>query len=105
MPQPVVDGRARAEDPDRSRAAGREEVGTRPADRSSAETPDAGCQCMHRKAILMHMRTTLNIDDELLRQAREYTGIQEKTALVREALTQLIRMEASKRLIALGGTM
>jgi len=53
----------------------------------------------------MHMRTTLNIDDELLRQAREYTGIQEKTALVREALTQLIRMEASKRLIALGGTM
>ncbi len=53
----------------------------------------------------MHMRTTLNIDDDLLQKAREYTGIQEKTALIHEALHRLIRAEAGKRLIALGGTM
>ena len=34
---------------------------------------------MHQSSILVHMRTTLNLDDELLRRAREYTGIQEKT--------------------------
>jgi len=51
------------------------------------------------------MRTTINIDDELLARARELTGIQEKTALVREALKSLIEYEAGKRLIALGGTM
>jgi Arc/MetJ family transcription regulator len=53
----------------------------------------------------MHMRTTLNLDDELVRQAREETGIQEKTALVHEGLRALIRRGAAKRLIALGGTM
>lgn len=51
------------------------------------------------------MRTTINIDDELLARARELTGIQEKTALVREALKSLIEYEAGRRLIALGGTM
>ena len=60
---------------------------------------------MHETSILMHMRTTLNLDDELVRQAREYTGIQEKTALVHEALRQLIALEAGRRLAALGGTM
>jgi Arc/MetJ family transcription regulator len=58
----------------------------------------------------MHMstnttRTTLNLDEQLLSQAREYTGIQEKTALIHEALRSLIAREASERLIALGGTM
>jgi Arc/MetJ family transcription regulator len=51
------------------------------------------------------MRTTLNLDDELLERAREYTGIQQKTALIHEALRRLVRHEAGKRLIALGGTM
>jgi Arc/MetJ family transcription regulator len=51
------------------------------------------------------MRTTLNLDDELIRQAQEYTGIQEKTALIHEALRHLIAREAGKRLAALGGTM
>ena len=63
---------------------------------------------MHRSSILMHMsttRTTLNLDDQLLSQAREYTGIQEKTALIHLALRQLLAREAGKRLIALGGTM
>ena len=52
----------------------------------------------------MHMRTTLNIDDELLDEARRLTGIQEKTALVRKGLEALIAREAAKRLAALGGT-
>ncbi len=47
----------------------------------------------------MHMRTTLIIDDALLGQARELTGIQEKTALVRAGLEALIAREASKRLV------
>lgn len=51
------------------------------------------------------MRTTLNLDEELLRSAREYSGIQEKTALIHEALRELISREAARRLIALGGTM
>jgi Arc/MetJ family transcription regulator len=53
----------------------------------------------------MSMRTTLNLDDELIEQARKATGIQEKTALVHEALRQLIAREAARRLAALGGTM
>jgi Arc/MetJ family transcription regulator len=51
------------------------------------------------------MRTTLNLDDALLEQAREYTGIQEKTALIHAALRELIASYARKRLAALGGTM
>jgi Arc/MetJ family transcription regulator len=49
------------------------------------------------------MRTTLALDDDLLAQAQEYTGISEKTALMREALKALIHLEASRRLAALGG--
>jgi len=57
---------------------------------------------------MMHMaktRTTLNLDDELLSQAREFSGIQEKTALIHEALRQLVAREAGRRLAAMGGTM
>jgi Arc/MetJ family transcription regulator len=50
------------------------------------------------------MRTTLIIDDKLVQRARELTGIQEKTALVREGLAALIARESGKRLAALGGT-
>ena len=53
----------------------------------------------------MCMRTTLNIDDYLLSTAREYTGVAEKTALVRMALEALIQRESAHRLAALGGTM
>ena len=52
----------------------------------------------------MHMRTTLIIDERLMDRAKELTGIQEKTALVREGLTALIARETGKRLAALGGT-
>jgi Arc/MetJ family transcription regulator len=51
------------------------------------------------------MRTTLNLDDDLIKTAMEYTGIQEKTALIHKALRDLLAIEAGKRLIALGGTM
>jgi Arc/MetJ family transcription regulator len=54
---------------------------------------------------MITMRTTLNLDDELVKEARELTGIQEKTALVHEGLRQLIQREAARRLAALGGTM
>jgi hypothetical protein len=50
------------------------------------------------------MRTTLIIDEALLERARELTGIQEKTALVRAGLEALIAREAGKRLASLGGT-
>jgi len=50
------------------------------------------------------MRTTLNLDDELLREAREYAGIQEKTALIHAALRELISRQAARRLAALAGS-
>jgi Arc/MetJ family transcription regulator len=50
------------------------------------------------------MRTTIALDDELVATAQEYTGIKEKSALVREALKALIEREAARRLARLGGT-
>ena len=51
------------------------------------------------------MRTTIALDDELVRAAQEFTGVEEKTALVREALKALIERESARRLAALGGSM
>jgi Arc/MetJ family transcription regulator len=50
------------------------------------------------------MRATVTLDDDLVRTARKYSGIQERSALLREALKALIHIEASRRLAALGGT-
>ena len=50
------------------------------------------------------MRTTLNIDDDLLEKARVLSGVQEKTALVREGLKALIERESARRLARLGGS-
>ena len=50
------------------------------------------------------MRTTLALDDDLIAQARAYTGLDEKSALVREALKALIEREAARRLSRLGGS-
>lgn len=50
------------------------------------------------------MKTTLNIEDELLDRASQLTGIKEKTALVRLGLEALIAKESGKRLAKLGGT-
>lgn len=50
------------------------------------------------------MRTTLNIDDQLLAEAQRLTGVSEKVALVREGLRALIERESARRLARLGGS-
>jgi Arc/MetJ family transcription regulator len=50
------------------------------------------------------MRTTLNIDTELIREATRLTGVSEKTSLVRMGLQALIAKTSAKRLADLGGT-
>ncbi|MCC6789244.1 MAG: type II toxin-antitoxin system VapB family antitoxin [Hyphomonadaceae bacterium] len=50
------------------------------------------------------MRTTLALDDDLLAEAEALTGVDEKTALVREALKALIERESARRLARLGGS-
>jgi len=54
--------------------------------------------------MLMHMRTTLNIEDSLLRHAAKLTGVKEKTSLVRLGLEALIARASARRLAELGGT-
>ena len=56
------------------------------------------------RGIHICMRTTVNIDDELLAKARDYTGEKEKTKLLHMGLQALIQEHAAKRLIALRGT-
>jgi len=50
------------------------------------------------------MRTTLNIDDQLLAEAQRVTGVSGKAALVREGLRALIERESARRLARLGGS-
>ena len=50
------------------------------------------------------MRTTLNVDDELVTKASELTGVQERTSLVRMGLEALIAQKSAQRLAKLGGT-
>ena len=50
------------------------------------------------------MRTTVALDDEMMRTAEEVTGTHEKPALLREALKALIEREAARRLARMGGT-
>jgi len=50
------------------------------------------------------MRTTLALDDDLLAKAQAFTGLSEKSALVREALKALIERESARRLARLGGS-
>ena len=52
----------------------------------------------------MHMRTTLNIDDDLLKRAARLSGVNEKTSLVKLGLEALIARESARRLSKLGGT-
>jgi len=59
---------------------------------------------MYLTCILMHMRTTLILDDALIDKARDLTGVEEKTALVHEGLRALIARESARRLAALGGS-
>ena len=50
------------------------------------------------------MRTTVNIDDELMAAAQKLTGIEEKAVLLRKGLKALIEQESARRLAKLGGT-
>lgn len=50
------------------------------------------------------MRTTINIDDELMAKAAKLTGPMDRTAILSEALKALIERESAKRLARLGGT-
>jgi len=50
------------------------------------------------------MRTTINLDDALLERAQTLTGVKERSALLREALTALIQRESARRLAQLGGS-
>jgi Arc/MetJ family transcription regulator len=53
---------------------------------------------------VLAMRTTLNLDEALLKEAHRLTGIEERTTLIHEGLRALIAREASRRLARLGGT-
>jgi len=48
------------------------------------------------------MRTTINLDEELLAEAQRITGLKERTALIREGLKALIERESARRLARLG---
>jgi Arc/MetJ family transcription regulator len=53
---------------------------------------------------MMHMRTTIIIDDDLLERARRLTGLEEKTAVVHAGLRALIAQQSARRLAAMGGS-
>jgi Arc/MetJ family transcription regulator len=50
------------------------------------------------------MRTTIALDDELVHTAQAFTGLKEKSVLIREALKALIERESARRLARLGGS-
>lgn len=50
------------------------------------------------------MRTTVTLDDQLLAQASQLSGLTERSALLREALRALIQRESAQRLARLGGS-
>lgn len=50
------------------------------------------------------MRTTVSLDDSLMKEAQELTGLKEKSAIIREALKALIARESARRLALLGGS-
>jgi Arc/MetJ family transcription regulator len=56
------------------------------------------------KLIMMHMRTTLILDDSLVEKAKRLTGLSEKTAVVHAGLRALIAQRSAARLVELGGS-
>ena len=50
------------------------------------------------------MRTTVNVDEQLVEEARRLTGIDGRSALLKEGLVALIERESARRLVALGGS-
>ncbi len=60
---------------------------------------------MYQTYILIHMKTTMILDDLLIKRALELTGMTEKTAVVHAGLHALIARESARRLAKLGGAM
>ena len=50
------------------------------------------------------MRTTVNLDESLVEEARRLSGLDQRSALLDEALAALIQRESARRLARLGGT-
>jgi Arc/MetJ family transcription regulator len=50
------------------------------------------------------MRTTVTLDEDLLSRAQRLSGVQERSALLKEALNALVERESARRLAKLGGT-
>ena len=67
-------------------------------------SPPEGLTRLHGPCMLLRMRTTLNLRDDLLAEAQRLTGVSEKTALLHAGLEALIARESARRLAALGGT-
>jgi Arc/MetJ family transcription regulator len=65
---------------------------------------ESPCRDMHQYGSMMHMRTTMILDDELIDEARRLTGLSEKTAIVHAGLEALIARESARRLANLGGS-
>jgi len=59
---------------------------------------------MHHSPGAEGMRTTVNLDEALLAEARRLSGVEERTALLHEALRALIARESARRLARLGGS-
>ena len=70
---------------------------------SSATVPGSDYGASRKVCILGHMRTTLNIDEDLLKRAAQLTGVTEKTSLVHLGLEALISLESARRIARLGG--
>jgi Arc/MetJ family transcription regulator len=56
----------------------------------------------HKEATAV--RTTINLDDQLLGKAQRITGMKERTALIHAGLRALIERESARRLARLGGS-
>jgi Arc/MetJ family transcription regulator len=50
------------------------------------------------------MRTTINIDEQLLAEAARISSFTERTMLIHQGLQALIQRASAKRLARLGGT-
>ena len=69
---------------------------------SKSESTDDACGAMLR--VEVSMRTTVTLDDDLLERAEELTGVSERSALIRDAVELLVRIETGRQLAALGGS-
>lgn len=50
------------------------------------------------------MRTTVTIDDDLMKAAKDYSGLEETSAVLKEALKSYVGREAARRLVLMGGS-